>query len=219
MHKKNLIVFDIDGTLTDSVQLHQKAFTEMLIEIGVEKITSEFKTYKHHTDSFICKEIYELNQKKSLSTEKKNQFEDGLTQKIKNIKIKEIEGAKKLVKFLEDKTDFGVCYATGSLRRPAKFKLKSIGIAFDEDQLIASNDIYEREKIVLEAIEKAQNFYKTQKFGRIISIGDGLWDLMPAKKLRLEFIGIGSKNKEILIDNGAKLVYENLTKINLFTEN
>jgi hypothetical protein len=48
-----------------------------------------------------------------------------------------------------------VCYATGSLRRAAEYKLKSIGINFDKKQLVASDNIYEREKIVGEAIKFA----------------------------------------------------------------
>ena len=212
MQKKNLIVFDIGGTLTDSVNQHQKAFTETLHEIGVAKLNSEFKTFKHHTDSFIAKEIYENEKQTPITESKINKFEIGLTQKITGEKIREIKGAKKLIAMLENKTDFGVCYATGSLRRPAKFKLKSIGVSFKEKQLVASDTIYEREKIVRKAIENASAFYKVKKFERIISVGDGLWDLITANNLGLEFIGIGFKNKNVLIENGAEIVYENLTE-------
>ena len=212
MQKKNLIVFDIGGTLTDSVNQHQKAFTETLHEIGVAKLNSEFKTFKHHTDSFIAKEIYENEKQTPITESKINKFEIGLTQKINGEKIREIKGAKKLIAMLENKTDFGVCYATGSLHRPAKFKLKSIGVSFKEKKLVASDKIYEREKIVRKAIENASAFYKVKKFERIISVGDGLWDLITANNLGLEFIGIGFKNKNVLIENGAEIVYENLTE-------
>lgn len=214
LQKKNLIVFDIDGTLTDSVTVHQKAFTEVLLEIGVKKVT-EFKKFKHHTDSFISKEIYEIDREKLFSKVKINELESALTQKISCENFKEIEGAKKLIKFIESKTNFAICYATGSLRRPAEYKLKSIGIKFNAKQLVASDNIYEREKIVSKAIENASKFYNVKKFERIISVGDGLWDLLTAKNLGLEFIGVGLKHKELLIENGAKYVYENLTKFKL----
>ena len=218
MQKKNLIVFDIDGTLTDSVKPHQKAFIEMLYEVGIATINSEFKSFKHHTDSFIAKEIYENEKQKPFSESKIIEFERGLTQKISLEKINEIIGAKKLIEMLENQTDFGVCFATGSLRRPAEFKLKSIGILFDENQLVGSDKIHEREKIVTEAIENALDYYKVKKFERIISVGDGLWDLLTAQNLGLEFIGIGLKNKELLIENGAELIYENLSEFKLGAE-
>ncbi len=210
MKKKSLIVFDIDGTLTNSVKVHQKAFTEMLIKIGVREVNSEFKSFKHHTDSFIAKEIYESEQNLPFSDVKLNEFESGLNEKIRSEKIEEIAGAKILIEKLEKETDFGVCFATGSLRRLAKYKLQSIGIKFDEIQLVASDVIYEREKIVEKAIKNASEYYNVDKFRRIISVGDGLWDLLTARNLNLEFIGVGTKNKEILIEKGAKIVYENL---------
>ncbi|MFT4684259.1 HAD family hydrolase [Patiriisocius sp. Uisw_047] len=215
MRKKNLIVFDIDGTLTDSVKQHQKAFTEMLYEVGAAEINSEFKTFKHHTDTFIAKEIYENTNQIPFSEAKIIEFEQGLTEKISCSIINEIRGAKKLIELLENETDFGVCFATGSLRRPAKFKLKSIGISFDEKQLVASDKIHEREKIVATAIDNASEYYNVEKFERIISLGDGLWDLITARNLGLEFIGVGLKNKKVLIENGAETVYKNLTEFEL----
>lgn len=215
MKKTSLIVFDIDGTLTDSVSQHQKAFTEMLFEIGVKKINSEFKSFKHHTDSFIAKEIYETDQKESFSENTFSKFESGLTQKISNEKFTEILGAKNLIEVLEKESDFGICYATGSLYRPAIHKLKSIGIEFNNKQLVASDHIYKREKIIEKAIENSADYYNVSKFKRIISVGDGLWDLLTAKNLGLEFIGVGLKNEKLLIENGAEIVYKDLTKFEI----
>ncbi len=212
MKTKNLIVFDIDGTLTDSVKIHQKAFAEMLFEIGVEKINSEFQSFKHHTDSFIAKEIYETTLDMPMSEAKRIEFEKGLTKKISRQEINEITGAKQLIGVLENETDFGVCYATGSLRRPALHKLRSIEVEFNKKQLVASDLIFERENIVENAIRNAMEYYTVENFDRIIAVGDGLWDLLTARNLGLEFIGIGVANKEALIHNGAKIVYEDLSE-------
>ncbi len=215
MEKKSLIVFDIDGTLTASIKVHQKAFIEMLLEIGIENLPSGFHEFKHHTDSYIVKEIYETLMKKPFSKELFIQFEKGLTEKINKEFIAEIAGAKELIDSLEKTSEFAVCYATGSLRKAAEYKLKSIGINFKEEQLVASDEIYERERIVSKAIKNAEQFYKVKKFERIVSIGDGIWDLFTAKNLNLEFIGIGAVNKELLKENGAKHLYENLIDFKL----
>ena len=83
--------------------------------------------------------------------------------------------------------------------------------------LVASDNIYEREEIVKRAIVNAQAFYNIDRFERTISLGDGLWDLKTAKHLNIEFIGIGDKNREILINNGAELVFDNLLDTNMFS--
>jgi phosphoglycolate phosphatase-like HAD superfamily hydrolase len=217
LKKKNLIVFDIDGTLTDSVKVHQKAFTEMLLEIGVRQINAEYKSFMHHTDSYISKEIFETDRNEKFSAKKNIEFENGLYKKIKSQEILEILGAKKLIEYLDTNSDFGICFATGSLRRPAIHKLESIGVKFDESLLVASDNIYEREEIVKRAIVNAQAFYNMDRFERTISLGDGLWDLKTAKQLNIEFIGIGDKNREVLINNGAELVFDNLLDINMFS--
>ena len=212
---KNLIVFDIDGTLTDSVGQHINAFKETLIEMGVSEIKSEFGTFKHHTDSFISKAIFESNQNKQFTKVKFDLFEKGLTEKLHAQKIIEIAGAKKLIEELSRHPDYGFCFATGSLRRPAEYKLNSVGIPFKDWQLVTSDAIYDREGIVSKAIENASDYYNIQKFERVISVGDGLWDLITAKNLELQFIGVGLKNKGILIENGATFVYEDLTELEL----
>ena len=209
---KTLIVFDIDGTLTDSVKQHQEAFSETLFELGLSEINAEFNSFKHHTDSYISKEIYEHNQKEPFSEEKKNQFEKGLTERIKRIRFHEISGAKKLVDKLEKEGEVGVCYATGSLRKAAEHKLDSIGIEFKEWQLVASDTIYERENLVSNAIRNASENYGVQEFERIISVGDGLWDLLTAKNLDLEFLGVGETNRALLIKNGAETVLKDMTE-------
>lgn len=213
MRKKSLIVFDIDGTLTDSVKAHQKAFRETLFQIGVSEINSEFKSFKHHTDSFIAKEIYEQNQNEPFSKERAELFEKGLTERIKLTSFKEIRGAKSLLDTLELDSEFGICYATGSLRNAAKHKLNSIGIQYEDWQLVASDRIYERENILRKAILNSSKHYDIETFDRIISVGDGLWDLLTAKNLKIEFIGVGEKNKDVLIQNGAKLIVRDLQEL------
>lgn len=208
IQKKNLIVFDIDGTLTDSVTHHQTAFVAALQQMGVVQINTDFKAYKHHTDAHIAKVIYELDRKENFGAGQLERFEDLLWTIISTIELKEIKGAMQTVNFLEQATDFGVCYATGSLRKPAIYKLNTIGLNFEPDQLVASNEIESREEIVLAAIELARHHYELKQFDRIISIGDGLWDLKTAQNLGLEFIGIGPTHREGLIANGMKLHFD-----------
>jgi beta-phosphoglucomutase-like phosphatase (HAD superfamily) len=64
--KKNLIVFDIDGTLADSVNIHQEAFKQSLNLIGVKEFNDKFGAYLHHTDSHIAKVILRQQQMKCL---------------------------------------------------------------------------------------------------------------------------------------------------------
>lgn len=201
-HRKYLIVFDIDGTLTDSVQQHQSAFVAALRHMGVQEINTDFKAYKHHTDSHIAKAIYEADRKTTFGPEELSEFEALLYEGIATTSLSAIKGAAQMLKSLQQQPDFGLCFATGSLYRPAVYKLQQAGIAFEPSLLVASNAIEDRERIVLAAIEQAKRHYQQEHFERIISVGDGLWDLLTAQKLGLEFIGIGPVHMEALTRHG-----------------
>lgn len=197
--KRNLVVFDIDGTLTDSVGTHQAGFIAALKKMGVAEMDENFHAYKHHTDLHIARTIYESALQKHFDPAALALFEDNLYQGIALAgAMQEIPGARQFVDFLEKETSFGVCYATGSMYKPAQFKLEQIGIGFDALQLVASNHSEERAAIVQAAIAKAQQYYRTTRFERIIAFGDGLWDLHTAQLLHLEFVGVGAKNKTVL---------------------
>lgn len=203
--KKNLIVFDIDGTLTDTVALHQLAFTAAVRGMGVAEIDTNFKAYTHHTDSFIAGVNYERSGAGAFTPEKISELEQLLLQQINNKHISEISGACNMLTFIEQETDYGICFATGSLWLPASYKLSALGINYAPEQLVASNNIVDREGIVNSAIAAASRYYDRQHFGHILSVGDGLWDLITAQNLELDFIGIGALHKDLFAQHGAKM--------------
>lgn len=197
--KKSLIVFDIDGTLTDSVAIHQAGFIQALKTLGVAAMDENFHAYKHHTDLHIARTIYESVLQRHFDRDAIALFEDHLYNCITTTEdIPEIKGARQFIAYLEKETDYGVCYATGSMQRPAQFKLEKAGIVFHPEQLVASNHAEERESIVQAAIDKALQYYDVTHFDRTIAFGDGLWDLKTAQQLNLEFVGIGVKNKHLM---------------------
>lgn len=211
-NKKSLVLFDIDGTLTDSVELHQKAFRDSLAAIGVSPFHGSFHSFQHHTDSHIARVLYETEHNRTFKRAIRQKFEETLFELITAQKVSEIPGAAMYVKSLEE-SEYAVCFATGSLLRAATHKLRLIGLSVHVELLVASDEIEERENIIVQAICKARTFYQVKSFDRIVSIGDGLWDLLAAKKLNLDFIGIGASNKHILQSNGMRRHFENFENL------
>lgn len=191
----NLIVFDIDDTLTKSEYQHQLAYVSTMKEFGITEINQNWKEYKHHTDSYILKVNYEKNYSEKFHFSFIKRFEKRMTEIMLSLKkVSEIKGAKKILNFLGDETNYAISFATGSLLEPAFIKLNQAGIKYHKELVVGSNEIYEREGIVKKAIAKAKEFHKVKSFDNIISVGDGLWDLKTARNLGVYFIGIGTKN-------------------------
>ena len=218
MSQNTLIVFDIDGTLTQTAKMHQAAFNRTLAHLGVAEHGLDLNAFIHHTDSYISKEIYEQKTGKSFDTELKVRFEELLSQDIGQKEILEVEGAVAFVKRLHNETSIDFCFATGSLRRPAIYKLKELEIPYEDEILVASDEHYSREAIITTAISQAKTYYQKSSYDRIISFGDGIWDLKAAQKLRLKFVGIGEKNKEVMLEAGMIHHFQDFTSADKIME-
>lgn len=197
MKKKNLIVFDIDDTLTKSENQHQTAFVEAMISSGITNIDKDWKSYKNMTDSYILKKNYERNFNKEFDFSMMPEFEKKMTEHLLSLpETKEILGAKAIVDFFMNETDYAICFATGSLLEPALIKLQQAEINFIPDVIETASSFYTREEIVKSAIEKAKKYFQVDDFETIISVGDGIWDFKTAHNLGVHFLGIRNKNLE-----------------------
>lgn len=195
MKKENLIVLDIDDTLTSSGKKHTDSLLFAMKNMGIENVDTDWRNYKNATDSYILKANYEKTFKKDFNFKVIRSFEEVMTQHFLTYKdSSEIKGAKQIVDFFVNKTNYGVCFATGSLLKPALLKLQQANISFVPDILEVSNAILTREEIVASAIKKAKTYYNVPNFKNIISFGDGLWDLTTAKNLGIHFVGVNTKN-------------------------
>lgn len=194
----HLIVFDIDGTLTDSEYQHQTAYVETMKAIGISNINSNWKSYTHHTDSYILNENYKANFNKDYDPQQLPNFETQMTNAMYKLpSVKAIFGATKILDDLRLIKGYAIAFATGSFRAPALLKLQQAQLWHDEALLATANNHLTREAIVSDAITKAKSFYNEDAFEEIISVGDGIWDLYTARNLNLHFIGVGLKHKAV----------------------
>ena len=207
--KTKLIIFDIDGTLIDSVSGYHEVIEKAMNAIGILSVDTNFNALLHHTDSYALKYNYEKFFSKSMPIALLDDFEKHIVTYLKEQpKTTAILGAKDLLKDLEI-SEYVIAFATGSLPESAIFKMTQAGLPIEKNLLATSKTSFSREGFVLEAIEKAKLHYNVAQFDQIISVGDGLWDLKTAQNLNLDFIGIGQANKAIMLANGMQHWFEN----------
>jgi len=208
-----LVIFDIDGTLTDSLKLYHKVVIKCLHDMKIKEVDTDFFSYKYHTDSYTLKVNYENFFNKRYHIELLDAFENRLFNELqKHPATIEIKGAKKCVDDLL-LSGFAIAFATGSLPKPAELKLQHCDIWYDKRLIATSKISFAREPFVLQAIENAKSYYKIKEFEHVYSVGDGVWDLETAQKLNLEFIGIGLRNKDKLLEKGCKTYFDDLTEL------
>ena len=96
--------------------------------------------------------------------------------------------------------------ATGGWGPSARLKLRTAGIDVADETFACADDAESRVEIVTLARQKAERHFDCT-FERVVSIGDGVWDVDTAARLALPFVGIASGSRaERLRAAGAAVV-------------
>lgn len=188
------VIFDIDGTLTETNAVDSKCFIQTVKEIlGVAEFDTDWKNYQFVTDSGIAQEISQRHCDRPMSGSLMKAFYKRLFELLEahpDSAFQEIPGAIQFLKRLETSPDFAVAFATGAHGASARHKLKMAGFDLGELPLASSSDAVVREHIMLRALDLAAQ-QKSTVFEEIIYFGDAAWDVEATENLGWKLIGIG----------------------------
>jgi len=213
--KLKFIIFDIDGTLTDTTTIDDKCYInsfETLFETSIRKVN--WSDLKNVTDWGIAEELVRIKLNREISNEElsklKNLFVENLKMELEldESQFSEISGAGIFFKSLSINSNYQLGIATGGWEQSANLKLAAIGI--DPNKTSYSNSSYfkSRELITEDVIKKIKrNTNKTPN--EIIYFGDGEWDYLTCQKLGIRFIGIDVRKNGKLKKLGVSEIYNN----------
>ena len=204
-----LAVLDIDGTLTDTVEHHQAAMLAVMESFAFPDLNRNWAEYRHHTDSAIFEEAWTragwAGPSPADRLEFCKRFGRVFEKLCEDFLIREVSGAASFVAALRQ-SGWGVVFATGGLRAPARTKLQSVSIPFIDDLLVTASEHFTRTEIVTAAIAAASSHYGSPPLATM-AVGDGIWDLETAKALGLGFLGVGIGEKALALSRqGARVV-------------
>ncbi len=198
-----LVIFDIDGTLTQTNEVDSRCFEEALRSVlGVEEFDTCWENYQFVTDSGVAQEISQRYRECPLSGAEMTALHEKVVTLLEGNPVsdfKEVPGAGAFVQGLVDSDDFAVALATGANELSARFKLERAGIAYEEIPLATSSDAVVREHIMLHAMDRASQKHE-RAFTEIVYFGDAVWDVTATANLGWEFIGIGECFPDGFID-------------------
>ena len=221
-----LAIFDIDGTLTETNEIDDKCFVKAFADSHqIKEIDTDWTKYTHVTDSGLVSEIF--NQKLGRAPTEKDflAFKNCFIRNLNEYALKdetlfaEISNAKTMLEKLSLEKNWAIAFATGSFYDSAKLKLEKAKIDVKDFLIATADDAVSREEILQTAIEKSLGKYRLKKFEKIVSIGDGVWDVRTAKNLSLDFIGIASgKEADALREAGANYIIKDFRDYENFLE-
>jgi phosphoglycolate phosphatase-like HAD superfamily hydrolase len=201
----HLIMFDVDGTLVDSVQFDAECYLNAAQTVLGVKISSDWEGYKHATDTGILYEVidrYKIpGQKSKILQEFRNVFVGLITESIvKNPGgVREIEGASRFIRYLRSQKNVRVAFATGCLAETARLKLEAAGIDVDGCAFASASDHPSRTEIITIAESRAA---PEVPLDSRTYFGDASWDKKASQSLGYDFILVGNRieNERRILD-------------------
>ena len=221
---KNLVIFDIDGTLTKTTHVDDGCFVQSFVdELGIRDLDTDWSRYPTVCDSGITQHIFRTHLGRLPSatelTRLQRRFVSLLEQSYERDPhlFVEVPGAGAAVHNLRQQAGWAVAIATGGWQMSALFKLNKAGIAVDGLPAAFADHGVTREVILATVLVMARHTYQQQQFARVVYIGDGVWDVRTARQLNLDFVGVASGDREaVLRAEGARAIIQDFSDIDQF---
>src|SRR6516162_6699260 len=216
-----LVLFDIDGTLTDTMEVDAACFVRAYADVyGFEDIDTDWSRYRHATDSGILYEIFETRMGRLPTAEEISQFRRHFMRMLAAASVEcpfaAVPGASRTLSLLADSGVYRVSLATGCWSDSARLKMASAGMGYDNYPSASCDDAVKRDSIIKLSIQKATNQFGGP-FVSTVYVGDGVWDARACHKVGIPFIGIGTGVRaEKLLVEGAAVVVSDFSDSDLF---
>ena len=194
------IIFDMDGTIVDSLPYHHEAWKIFFNENQVENFSEKLKDYKGGGTLDLMKAVYgnkySLKDLKSMSDEKEVIFRE-----IYKGKINPIEGFKKFLIDIKSKHIL-VGLASNAVRKNVSLIINELNIFNDFDSIICGDEV-NNGKPNPEMFNKTINRFNIKKDECLI-FEDSLEGVKAAKNSGIKVVGISSSTSDkTLIDAGS----------------
>src|SRR5437667_970357 len=215
-----LVIFDIDGTLTQTTKADEECFVRSLAAVcGFSDVDTDWSRYKHATDCGIFREIHQTRTGRLPSPSETSRFRqhfvDLLARVSSEAAFAAVTGASLLLSRLADGGEHRVALATGAWRDSACLKMTSAGLCYDDYPAASSDDALDRESIIRLSMQRAARRYG--RIGSTVYVGDGVWDARACRGVGIPFIGIATDSRAARLSaEGAVCVFPDFSDTDLF---
>ena len=189
------IIFDIDGTLTNTKAIDDRCFICSFYNVFKVDISNEdWSKIKHVTDWGITDEIVRRELDRNVTQVDLDNMLEEHVRLLTEAKLTDpnqfdiVAHADDFIAHLFSQDDIKVGIATGAWERSAELKLSPFDIDLDKMAFSNSNNFISRSKITKDVINQLSSRYGQPD--EVIYFGDGEWDYKTCQHLGIRFIGI-----------------------------
>ena len=193
----NLVMFDMDGTLTDTTALDTNCYVHAIEQaLGLEKIETDWESYPHASSSCCLEEIVRRACGRDPTPAESQAVQSRMIELMEDLDrthglaTKEIPGAAACVRALQV-AGHAVAIASGDWQATAHHKLAKARIPFEALPAAFCEASHVRTEIMRTSLARAATHHRRENFNRIVYIGDGSWDVCACREIGWPLVGIG----------------------------
>ena len=188
------IIFDIDGTLTETNEVDTTCYLRAARELlAVTTIDPDWNNYPHATDPGVLEELYRRHRGTAPTALEQAAFEERFLALLKeqpDHAYLALPGAAAFLSLM-CRAGHAVGIATGCWHSSARLKLDRGHIPFEEIPLATASKASGREEIMRIAHDRLLQRHAQTSFDRVLYFGDAPWDVEATSQLGWELVGIG----------------------------
>ena len=219
----NLVMFDMDGTLTDSSALDSNCYVHAIEQaLGLDDISTDWESYPHASSSCCLEEIVRRARGHAPTAAESRAVQACMIDLMDKLDRRngrgtaEIPGAAACLLALQA-AGHAVAIASGDWEATARHKLTTARIPFESLPAAFCEVSHARTDIMRAALARAAAHHNGARFERIVYIGDGIWDVRACRELAWPLVGIGhGAHASRLRALGASHVLSNYTQLDAF---
>jgi phosphoglycolate phosphatase-like HAD superfamily hydrolase len=206
-----LAVFDIDGTLTDTNAVDDECFLRAAAEVFELDARLDWSGAPHVTDSAIARWLCMAYKARVPSERELSRMTDLFVEFLRDELARAPERFAPVLGVLGlfadlRATGWEVALATGGWGPSARLKLAAARLDDPGLVLACSSDAHTRPEILQLAHRRARERAGVD-FTRVVSVGDGVWDVRAAAEVGWPFVGVGrAAHARALREAGAAIV-------------
>src|SRR2546421_4378075 len=217
----HLVMFDIDGTLTETMKIDEECFVRSFKDVfGFADVDTDWSHYPHTTDSGIFHDVFTSRIGRSPTAQEVSRFRQHFIQSLTDASSQSpfapVAGADRLLSRLAQGGSYRVSLATGGWRDSARLKMASAGMCFDDHPAASADDALDRGSIMRLSKQRAAERYG-ESFACTVDVGDGGLGARACGSVGIPFIGIGTGSRAIRLSaEGAVCVFPDFNDSDIF---
>jgi phosphoglycolate phosphatase-like HAD superfamily hydrolase len=192
---RRLAVFDVDGTLTDTNAVDDECFARAVADVlGLDPAAVGWADAPHVTDSGLLRWLAERHRGRPPTAADANAAQRRFLALLEGelaaspARFGAVRGGAGALRAVRE-AGWEVAVATGGWAASARLKLRAIGIDPDGVPLASASDAETRPEILRLAARRATG---GEAPARVVSVGDGVWDVRAAAALGWPFVGVAA---------------------------